>query len=179
MCTVNRNYLNFLPLLVSAGGAISNMYSVMIARYKFFPEVKTKGMAAAPRLVLFTSEHVSLTLYHWLLSSDHWSTFITTVSISILSVTSVLTEPLFHQESQCGSGLRDREPDPHEDGWEVRFILNPHADGLVKDQTSGWLATVYLLLFQGESHSCWFGSQSNRGQAKGERQQQWLRHRPL
>lgn len=48
----------------SAGGAISNMYSVMIARYKFFPEVKTKGMAAAPRLVLFTSEHVSLTLYH-------------------------------------------------------------------------------------------------------------------
>lgn len=46
-------------LLVFAGGAISNMYSVMIARYKFFPEVKTKGMTAAPRLVLFTSEHVS------------------------------------------------------------------------------------------------------------------------
>lgn len=44
---------------VSAGGAISNMYSVMIARYKFFPEVKTKGMAAAPRLILFTSELVS------------------------------------------------------------------------------------------------------------------------
>lgn len=43
----------------SAGGAISNMYSVMIARYKFFPEVKTKGMAAAPRLILFTSELVS------------------------------------------------------------------------------------------------------------------------
>lgn len=36
------------------------MYSVMVARYKFFPEVKTKGMSAAPRLVLFTSEHVSL-----------------------------------------------------------------------------------------------------------------------
>uniref|UniRef100_A0AAX7VS71 Glutamate decarboxylase 1 n=1 Tax=Astatotilapia calliptera TaxID=8154 RepID=A0AAX7VS71_ASTCA len=43
--------------IFSPGGAISNMYSVMIARYKFFPEVKTKGMAAAPRLVLFTSEH--------------------------------------------------------------------------------------------------------------------------
>lgn len=52
------------PLLVSAGGAISNMYSVMIARYKYFPEVKTKGMAAAPRLVLFTSEHVSPSLYY-------------------------------------------------------------------------------------------------------------------
>lgn len=45
---------------VSAGGAISNMYGVMIARYKFFPVVKTKGMAAAPRLILFTSEHVGL-----------------------------------------------------------------------------------------------------------------------
>uniref|UniRef100_A0A3Q2XBF0 Glutamate decarboxylase 1 n=1 Tax=Hippocampus comes TaxID=109280 RepID=A0A3Q2XBF0_HIPCM len=44
--------------LFSPGGAISNMYSVMIARYKYFPEVKTKGMSAAPRLVLFTSEHV-------------------------------------------------------------------------------------------------------------------------
>ncbi|XP_061548024.1 glutamate decarboxylase 1-like isoform X2 [Phycodurus eques] len=43
--------------IFSPGGAISNMYGVMIARYKFFPEVKTKGMAAAPRLVLFTSEH--------------------------------------------------------------------------------------------------------------------------
>lgn len=44
----------------SIGGAISNMYSVMIARYKYFPEVKTKGMSAAPRLVLFTSEHVRI-----------------------------------------------------------------------------------------------------------------------
>uniref|UniRef100_A0A674P5Y8 Glutamate decarboxylase 1 n=1 Tax=Takifugu rubripes TaxID=31033 RepID=A0A674P5Y8_TAKRU len=43
--------------IFSPGGAISNMYSVMIARYKFFPVVKTKGMAAAPRLILFTSEH--------------------------------------------------------------------------------------------------------------------------
>lgn len=39
------------------------MYSVMIARYKHFPEVKTKGMTAAPRLVLFTSEHVCIGTY--------------------------------------------------------------------------------------------------------------------
>lgn len=45
------------------GGAISNMYSVMVARYKHFPEVKTKGMTAAPRLVLFTSEHVCIVSY--------------------------------------------------------------------------------------------------------------------
>lgn len=35
------------------------MYSIMAARYKYFPEVKTKGMAAVPRLIIFTSEHVS------------------------------------------------------------------------------------------------------------------------
>lgn len=46
------------------GGAISNMYSIMAARYKFFPEVKTKGMVAVPKLVLFTSEHVSWVLSH-------------------------------------------------------------------------------------------------------------------
>uniref|UniRef100_A0A8C2J9L6 Glutamate decarboxylase 1 n=1 Tax=Cyprinus carpio TaxID=7962 RepID=A0A8C2J9L6_CYPCA len=44
--------------IFSPGGAISNMYSVMVARYKHYPEVKIKGMTAAPRLVLFTSEHV-------------------------------------------------------------------------------------------------------------------------
>lgn len=63
--------LSFIsPLLVLfSGGAISNMYSVMIARYKFFPEVKTKGMAAAPRLVLFTSELVSPILSLFLIAS--------------------------------------------------------------------------------------------------------------
>ncbi|KAJ6644684.1 hypothetical protein lerEdw1_013655 [Lerista edwardsae] len=43
--------------IFSPGGAISNMYSIMAARYKYFPDVKTKGMAAVPKLVLFTSEH--------------------------------------------------------------------------------------------------------------------------
>lgn len=58
MCKVQ----NVSPQTVncSTGGAISNMYSVMVARYKHFPEVKTKGMNAVPRLVLFTSECVSI-----------------------------------------------------------------------------------------------------------------------
>ncbi|XP_056374435.1 glutamate decarboxylase 1-like [Hyla sarda] len=43
--------------IFSPGGTISNLYSVHVARYKFFPIVKTKGMAALPRIVLFTSEH--------------------------------------------------------------------------------------------------------------------------
>ncbi|XP_004674921.1 PREDICTED: glutamate decarboxylase 1 [Condylura cristata] len=50
--TANTNIPEFYT-----GGAISNMYSIMAARYKYFPEVKTKGMAAVPKLVLFTSEH--------------------------------------------------------------------------------------------------------------------------
>uniref|UniRef100_A0A4W4HST2 Glutamate decarboxylase 1 n=1 Tax=Electrophorus electricus TaxID=8005 RepID=A0A4W4HST2_ELEEL len=62
--------------IFSPGGAISNMYSVMIARYKHFPEVKTKGMTAAPRLVLFTSEHVCplcVQQLHMFLSQSHYS----------------------------------------------------------------------------------------------------------
>ncbi|XP_071392249.1 glutamate decarboxylase 1 [Centroberyx affinis] len=39
------------------GGTISNMYSILVARYHFYPEVKTKGMGALPQLALFTSEH--------------------------------------------------------------------------------------------------------------------------
>ncbi|KAJ3595504.1 hypothetical protein NHX12_004807 [Muraenolepis orangiensis] len=39
------------------GGAISNLYSILVARYDLYPEVKTKGMSALPRLALFTSEH--------------------------------------------------------------------------------------------------------------------------
>ncbi|KAJ1064817.1 hypothetical protein K5549_005626 [Capra hircus] len=49
--------------IFSPGGAISNMYSIMAARFKYFPEVKTKGMAAVPKLVLFTSEHGYIPLY--------------------------------------------------------------------------------------------------------------------
>ncbi|KAK1173961.1 glutamate decarboxylase 1-like [Acipenser oxyrinchus oxyrinchus] len=43
--------------IFSPGGSISNLYSVLVARYYRFPEAKTKGMASVPRLVLFTSEH--------------------------------------------------------------------------------------------------------------------------
>lgn len=45
------------------GGTISNLYSVLVARFKKFPDVKPKGMSAIPgQLVVFTSEqsHYSL-----------------------------------------------------------------------------------------------------------------------
>ncbi|XP_006208966.1 glutamate decarboxylase 2 [Vicugna pacos] len=48
--------------IFSPGGAISNMYAMLIARFKMFPEVKEKGMAAVPRLIAFTSEHSHFSL---------------------------------------------------------------------------------------------------------------------
>ena len=47
--------------ILAPGGAISNLYAVMIARHKMFPEFKEKGLRSLPQLVLFTSEHVSRT----------------------------------------------------------------------------------------------------------------------
>uniref|UniRef100_A0A673A1T8 Zgc:163121 n=1 Tax=Sphaeramia orbicularis TaxID=375764 RepID=A0A673A1T8_9TELE len=43
--------------LFCPGGTISNLYSILVARYYFYPEVKTRGMGALPQLALFTSEH--------------------------------------------------------------------------------------------------------------------------
>ncbi|XP_044748286.1 cysteine sulfinic acid decarboxylase [Coccinella septempunctata] len=38
------------------GGSMANGYAISCARYKLFPEVKTKGLHSLPRLVLYTSE---------------------------------------------------------------------------------------------------------------------------
>lgn len=45
---------------LSEGGTISNLYSILLARYHFYPDVKTRGMGALPQLALFTSEHVKI-----------------------------------------------------------------------------------------------------------------------
>uniref|UniRef100_A0A3B4ZZ16 Glutamate decarboxylase 2 n=1 Tax=Stegastes partitus TaxID=144197 RepID=A0A3B4ZZ16_9TELE len=50
--------------IFSPGGAISNMYAMLLARFKMFPEVKEKGMSSVPRLVAFTSEHDTQTLHY-------------------------------------------------------------------------------------------------------------------
>ncbi|XP_065839426.1 glutamate decarboxylase 1-like isoform X2 [Oscarella lobularis] len=42
--------------IFAPGGSMSNIYGMNLARYKMFPEVKTKGMRALPPLVMFTSE---------------------------------------------------------------------------------------------------------------------------
>ncbi|KAJ8713342.1 hypothetical protein PYW07_013712 [Mythimna separata] len=38
------------------GGSMANGYAISCARHYFYPEVKTKGVYAVPKLVLFTSE---------------------------------------------------------------------------------------------------------------------------
>ncbi|KFO23944.1 Glutamate decarboxylase 1, partial [Fukomys damarensis] len=42
--------------IFSPGGSISNLYGILVARYKQYPEVKIKGMTALPCIALFVSE---------------------------------------------------------------------------------------------------------------------------
>jgi glutamate/tyrosine decarboxylase-like PLP-dependent enzyme len=41
--------------IFSPGGSVSNMYGLMAARYRRFPDSKTKGCAHLPQLKIFTS----------------------------------------------------------------------------------------------------------------------------
>lgn len=55
--------------ILSPGGSISNMYGMVLARYRYFPESKRTGMTACPPLAYFTSEdgHYSISKgAHWL-----------------------------------------------------------------------------------------------------------------
>ncbi|XP_070821962.1 acidic amino acid decarboxylase GADL1-like isoform X2 [Chaetodon trifascialis] len=42
--------------IFNAGGSMSNMYAVNLARYHHCPDLKEAGLSAAPRLVMFTSQ---------------------------------------------------------------------------------------------------------------------------
>jgi glutamate decarboxylase len=49
--------------IFAPGGAISNLYAVAVARHKYMPDIKTKGMTAAnQKMVLFTSEHAHFSI---------------------------------------------------------------------------------------------------------------------
>lgn len=60
MIVTQHKWLSGVRRLSPLGGAISNMYAMLLARFKMFPEVKEKGMSSVPRLAAFTSEHVGL-----------------------------------------------------------------------------------------------------------------------
>ncbi|KAJ8681904.1 hypothetical protein QAD02_017696 [Eretmocerus hayati] len=61
--------------IMSPGGSMSNMYGMVLARYRRYPEAKTKGLRSLPPLALFTSEdgHYSISKgAHWLgFGTDH------------------------------------------------------------------------------------------------------------
>ena len=47
--------------ILCPGGSISNMYALMIARHKLFPQHKKYGMRAIKgQLMMYTSQHVSV-----------------------------------------------------------------------------------------------------------------------
>ena len=49
--------------ILAPGGSISNMYALMIARHKMFPQHKAHGMRAIKgQLIMYTSKHVSIYL---------------------------------------------------------------------------------------------------------------------
>ncbi|XP_022662086.1 glutamate decarboxylase-like isoform X2 [Varroa jacobsoni] len=52
-----REYLGFVhgDSILAPGGSISNMYAVMGARHKMFPNYKKLGLKALPQLVMYTS----------------------------------------------------------------------------------------------------------------------------
>ena len=52
--------------ILAPGGTISNMYGLLSARHKYFPEYKEKGAAAFLNqpLSIYTSAHVSTALYN-------------------------------------------------------------------------------------------------------------------
>ena len=46
--------------ILAPGGSMSNMYALIVARYRYFPETKSKGFSAIDVPVsIYTSEQVS------------------------------------------------------------------------------------------------------------------------
>ncbi|CAG0887599.1 unnamed protein product [Cyprideis torosa] len=74
--------------ITAPGGSTANMYGIVAARYKKFPQTKTQGLFGLPKLTIFTSEdsHYSvLKAAHWLgfgtenvikVKTDLWGTMI-------------------------------------------------------------------------------------------------------
>lgn len=48
---------------------MSNMYAMNLARYKYCPDIKEKGLSGLPRLIFFTSAEVKNELF-WIRDID-------------------------------------------------------------------------------------------------------------
>lgn len=70
------------------GGSISNMYAMNVARYWAFPQVKTQGLWSIPRLAVFTSQEVQITMTGLCLNKHHHSCLLCVsqlISLKLLS----------------------------------------------------------------------------------------------
>lgn len=145
------------------------MYSLMIARYKFFPEVKTKGMAAAPRLVLFTSEHVSPPLSLSLITNrkhlhkPQQSTF--SACFWWVKRTPVTDDLLFLQShysiKKASAALGFGTENLILLKTDERFVFitcSARSETLTFLKLYGFF---FYFFFQRENHSCLFGGQNN------------------
>jgi glutamate decarboxylase len=48
--------------IFAPGGSIANLYAVLLARHKYWPDVKQKGLQSLPALVIFTSEQAHFSI---------------------------------------------------------------------------------------------------------------------
>ncbi|OWR41263.1 putative sulfinoalanine decarboxylase [Danaus plexippus plexippus] len=65
--------------IFSPGGSVSMLYALVAARFKKFPEVKSKGMQKLPEMTIFTSEDS----HYSIIKAAHWLGFGTESVISI------------------------------------------------------------------------------------------------
>lgn len=52
-------------LYIIAGGSLSNMYGMVLARHRLEPDIKSKGLYCLKTLVAFTSEDVSIVILYF------------------------------------------------------------------------------------------------------------------
>lgn len=90
---------------ISQGGAISNLYAVIVARHALFPEYKTLGLKALPQLVLFTSAHVRPPMWP-MMNIDYNSCNLYKLINQSIHYFLIIAESLFH--SRCRRYLRFR-----------------------------------------------------------------------
>ena len=50
--------------IFAPGGSISNLYGLLLARFKKFPNIKNEGILNLPQMVLFCSEQVMIITVH-------------------------------------------------------------------------------------------------------------------
>ena len=96
--------------ILAPGGSISNMYALIIARHRLFPQHKHEGMRAIhEHLVVYTSEEVNVVLFIGLICKQFFlkRSLIIHQSFSLLSIFPLVS--LFHTRRMCYDWSRVRQ----------------------------------------------------------------------